>query len=326
MTEAIDNHNESEIDDAEVVESLGNMFLVRIDGELKQVPATYKNELLYKHKLYEILNTDDNNSRVVISDEHDSENMIAIAPTENDSVYQIWLGDNPYPVMNPPSLAENVLKGIRDAIQSPSDYSKIKEVYHEIRSTKVRRKVIEKTASMFSRSEVIQEDDGWNILGIFKLTWDARVFLNTSSVEDQKSYRVSGSGVSEMDDAKEFLQLSISDDIIEQYRGQSVRVNYPIDSEINLSNSSEINKNCPSCDSNTGYEHYISEHNDIVDQRPVYVCSNDNCGQAWEEYELTEREIEFVSKANWLINHREKLNDEAFWDVIESYVWYSQDN
>lgn len=324
MTEAIDNPNKKDIDEAEVVESLGNMFLVRIDGELKQVPATYKNELLYKHKLYEILKTDGSNSRITITDEKDSENFVAIAPTENDSVYQIWVGDNPYPVMNPPSLAEDVLKGVRDAIKSPSDYTRIIDIYEEIRSTRVRRKVIEKTASMFSRSEVIQEEDGWNILGIFTLTWDARVFLNTSSVEDQKSYRVSGTGVSEMDDAKQFLQLSISDEIIEQYKGQKVKVNYPLDPQIDVSKNEELRKQCPSCDGDNCYKHYIDEGNEI-EQRPVYVCSDDNCGQAWEEYKLTEREIEFVAKSNWLINHRQKLDDKAFWDVIESYVWYSQD-
>lgn len=48
----------SVINSAEIVEELGNMFIVKVDDELKQVPANYKNELLYKHKLYQLLHPD----------------------------------------------------------------------------------------------------------------------------------------------------------------------------------------------------------------------------------------------------------------------------
>lgn len=323
MKDETDTEDISVINNAEVVETLGNMFLVRVDGEMKQVPATYKNELLYKHELYELLHPDTKSERVVLTDEADPR-FVAVAPTENDSVYQIWIDDNPYPVMNPPSMAEQVLRGIRDSLDTPSDYERLNEVYQEIRSTRVRRSVMEKAASLFPRNEVIPEDEGWNILGIFLLTWDARVFLNTGSIDEQTAYRVAGSGVSETDDEKEFLQLAVRDDVVEQYRDISLDIRYPLPNNVNLAGSEIRDNECPTCGNEQSYYYYdnVSADGEPVEERPVYVCTDDGCGQAWQEYDLTEREIEFVSKAQWLVNHRQKLSDDAFWDVVESYVWH----
>lgn len=326
--------DKEEIQNAEIEESLGNMLLVRVNGELKQVAASNKNKLLYKHNLFEILNTGSDKSRVILTDDEDDENFVAIAPTDNDSVYQIWLDSNPYPVMNPPSKAEDVLRGVKEALETPSSYETIKRVYEDIRSDRVRRFVIQSLESVFSSGQVVPESDGWNILGMFILTWDARVFLNTS--ERGTAYRVTGSSVSETQDTKQFLQLSINDETIEKYRDQTVQVSYPLPLDVDVSGSPTVNKQCPTCNNSVAHEHIHSGNNalrnqfdDSVDfdddqfETKVYVCTDSDCKQAWQEYSLTEREVEFISKANWLVNHREKLDDEAFWDVIESYVWYS---
>lgn len=322
--------DKNELNNSKLEEKLGNMLLVRVNGELKQVASTYKNKLLYEHNLYEILNTDGQNSRIVLTDEEDDENFIAIAPTENDSVYQIWLDNNPYPVMNPPSRAEDVLRGVKKSLDTPSDYGVIKQVYDDIRSDRVRRFVIQSMESMFGAGQIVPEEDGWNIMGIFLLTWDARIFLNTS--DRGMAYRVRGSGVSETETSKQFLQLSISDETINQYSNQKVNVSYPLDYDTDVSKSPTIDKECPSCSCGTAYEHYDNENklvdssnnlDDVDIRNRVLVCTNSNCRLAWQEYSLTEREIEFLAKANWLINHRERLDDEAFWDVVESYVWYN---
>ena len=310
----------SVINNAEVVETLGNMFLVRVDGELRQVPATYKNELLYKHELYELLHPETTDERVILTDGKQTDRFVAIAPTENDSVYQIWVGDNPYPVMNPPSMAEDILRGVRDALDTPRDYERLYQIYRDIRSTRVRRSVMEKAASLFARNEIIPEGDGWNILGMFRVTWDARVFLNTGEVDEQTAYRVSGSGVSETEESKEFLQLAITDDVIQQYNDLTLEVHYPLPQSVDLSEYDVVDKECPTCGNESAHEYYDEE--DEVEQRPVYVCTNHSCGQAWQEFSLTEREIEFIAKSQWLVNHREQLDDGAFWDVIESYVWH----
>lgn len=324
--------NENELENSKLEEELGNMLLVRVNGELKQVSSTYKNKLLYKHNLYEILDTDGQNSRIVLTDEEDDENFIAIAPTENDSVYQIWLDNNPYPVMNPPSRAEDVLRGVKKSLETPSDYGDIKQVYDNIRSDRVRRFVVQSMESMFGAGQIVPESEGWNIMGIFLLTWDSRIFLNTS--DKGMAYRVHGSGVSETETSKQFLQLSISDQTINQYRDQKVKVSYPLDYDTDVSNTSTIDKECPSCSCGITHEYYDDENklvnssnnindDDVNIRNKVFVCSDSSCRLAWQEYSLTEREIEFLAKANWLINHRERLDDEAFWDVVESYVWYN---
>lgn len=309
----------SVINDAEVIETLGNMFLVKINGEMRQVPATYKNELLYEHELYELLHPDAADERVILTDSNESD-FLAIAPTDNDSVYQIWVSDNPYPVMNPPSMAEDVLQGVRDAVSEPVDYQRLKNVYQEIRSTRVRRTVMERAASLFPQNEVIPNEEGWSILGLFTLTWDSRVFLNTGDdIDNKTSYRVAGSGVSETDSARQFLQLAIRDEIIEQYRDLDLKVHYPLDSSVDVTESDTTQAECPTCEHDTAYQYY----DDTAEQqeRPVNVCAS--CDQPWQEFDLTEREIEFIGKAQWLINHRQNLDDDAFWDVVESYVWHN---
>lgn len=251
--------------------------------------------------------------------------FIAIAPTQNDSIYQIWIDDNPYPVMNPPSMAEDVLRGVRDAIQAPADYGQLNDVYERIRSKQVRRYVIDKAMSLFPKSEVVPEDEGWNVMGIFLLTWDARVFLNTGSVEDQSSYRVRGSGVSETDEAKEFLQLHVNDEVFEQYRDLELEIHYPLPKQMDFDGHEVISKECPTCGNKNAYKYHDIQRavqgSQSQPQRPVYICTDESCGQSWQTYDLTEREIEFISKARWLLDHRENLDDDAFWDVIESYVW-----
>jgi hypothetical protein len=306
----------------EVIERLGNMYLVKINGKLKQVPATYKNKLLYDKKLYELLHPDTPNERVILTDNAQNENFIAIAPTNNDSVYQLWVDDDPHPVMNTPSNSEKVLRGVNDALSSPADYARLKNIYHEIRSNEVRRHVITKAESLFPRNEIIPTDEGWSILGLFILTWNSRVFLNTGEIEKQTAYRVRGSGVSETEQPREFLQLAMDEETIKCYRDTKLKIHYPLSKSVDVTNSEKTTCECPTCESTeSAYKYY--DENSKEKNRPVFVCSV--CDHPWQEFKLTEREIEFIAKAQWLLNHREHLEDDAFWSVIESFVWHISD-
>lgn len=307
---------------SEVIERLGNMYLVKINGELKQVPATYKNKLLYDKKLYELLHPDTPDERIILTDNKQTEHFIAIAPTNNDSIYQLWVGDDPYPVMNTPSNSEKVLKGVNDALSNPSDYNRLINIYDDIRSNQVRRHVINKAESLFPRNEIIPTEEGWSILGLFVLTWDSRVFLNTGEIEKQTAYRVKGSGVSETEQPREFLQLVIDDETINYYKDTKLKIYYPLDENVDVSNSNTKKCKCPTCDSSEMvYEYYDS--NSEHKNKPVFVCSV--CDNPWQEFTMEEREIEFIAKAQWLLNHREYLEDDAFWSVIESFVWHISD-
>lgn len=303
--------------ESELVEKLGNMYLIKINDTLKPVPATYKNKLLYEKELYELLHPNASNERVVLTDEND-EDFVAIAPTNNDSVYQLWVGENPHPVMNTPSKSEDILKGVWEAIESPKNYSRIKNLYEDIRKNIVRRTVIKKAESLFAQNEVIPKEDGWSIMGIFILTWDCRIFLDTGDIENQKAYSVSSSGVSEMDKPKEFLKLTVDDDILNHYKNTPLKIYYPLNST-HIEKSDCVTNKCTECDKETECQTYYDK-NSSEPNRSVYVCTE--CQSSWKEYKLTEREIEFLYKINWLINHRKHLDDDAFWSVIESHVWH----
>lgn len=311
-----DENSKKVINNSELVEKLGNMYLVKINGELKQVSATYKNKLLYEKKLYELLHPDTENKRVVLTDDSDSD-FIAIAPTRNDSIYQLWVDKDGYPVMNTPSMSESILRGVDEALGEKSDYSRLKKLYKEINENQVRRHVIERAASVFPKSEIIPTKDGWSILGMFLLTWDSRIFLDTGDIQEQKSYRVSGSSVSETDNTRSFLQLSVSEESLEKYDGTPLQVHYPISKEVDFEGYEPVNKDCPMCNSTTAYNY--SDENAEYSENTIHVCTE--CTQPWQEFYLEEREIEFIYKAQWLLNCREKYDDKTFWDIIESYVW-----
>lgn len=317
-----ENENDNTFSKPEVVERLGNMYLVKINGQLKQVPATYKNKLLYDEDMYELLHPDANNERIILTDDEQDNDFIAISPTNNDSVYQIWIDNDPYPVMNTPSNSEDVLRGVSEAIDSPADYTRLKNIYHEIRSNEVRRHVINKAESLFPRNEIIPIDEGWSIMGLFILTWDSRVFLNTGDIEKQTTYRVRGSGVSETDQAREFLQLAMAEETIRCYRDTVMKIHYNLHNSVNVTDSEIKSRECPNCDQEQDvYEYYDTDSKEP--NRPIFVCSE--CNQPWQEFKFTEREIEFISKAQWLLNHRKHLDDDAFWSVIESFVWHGVD-
>ena len=190
----------------EIIQELGNMFLVRVDGTTQQVASTPKNELLYKHGLYSLLHAGADAERVVLSDE-DDDVYAAVAPTANDSVYNIWFGDpDDHPLQNPPSKANEVLAGVRDALEDPADYSTLKDAYEWVRDNQVRRDIMEKLLPLFPRASVIPNEEGWVVEGMFLVTWDARVFIAGSDL-DEGSYRVAG-GVTKTDEKREFLSLT----------------------------------------------------------------------------------------------------------------------
>ncbi len=313
------DNTEHIINRVEVEEILGNMMLIRVDGSLEQIPATYKNKLLYEKGLYEILQPQSENERIVLRD--DDEHFIAVAPTNNDSIYQIWLDNNPHPVMNRIGDAEKVLRGIYKCISEQPDYNYIIKTYKEIRKNQVRRDVVDILSTAFPQSQVIPKDEGWSIKGLFTLTWDARIFLDTGAIDTLKTYSVHGSGVSETDNPQQFLSLTIDESTINQYRDISAKVHHHIPNRFNINKQDTEEKSCPSCEITVDAYTYREERDEH--ELEVYVCPL--CDQSWKEYDLTEKEIEFIAKADWLLNHREKLDDEAFWTVVEKYVWYNTD-
>lgn len=312
----VEDKSKEVINNSEIIEKLGNMYLVKIDGNIKQVPATYKNKLLYEKELYDLLHPDTNNSRVILTDKEDSE-FIAVAPTQNDSIYQLWVSENGYPVMNTPSKSESVLRGIDESLDENPDYTRLKDLYEELNENQVRRHVIERASSVFPKSEIVPTKDGWSVLGLFLLTWDARIFLDTGEIQEQKSYRVSGSSVSETNDTRSFLQLSVGEEYIEKYNGTPLKVHYPLSNSVNIESCEIENKSCPMCESQQAHTYY--DTNAEYSEKPVHICTG--CNQPWQEFNLEEREIEFIYKAKWLLNCRREYEDSVFWNIIESYVW-----
>lgn len=278
-------------------EELGNMLIVESDDGVEQVPKTEKNILLYKHDLKDLFN----NENIVRYD--NNTDSVNIKMKKDTGIYEISVNGK-YPVVNDHSQSSEVLKGIRD-IEEDNDYTRIKRVYDKIYEKGVRIKIMNKTVGMFN-NKVIPESDGWNILGMFKLTWTGDVLLHNNN---DKVYKVRGNSVEEMEEKFHFLDLDVGD--IEQGKNIKIQVNKSIDESEFEKSKEEID--CPMCeDTNEGFI-YSNEMYDAFHNCP-------DCDIFWKEYNLKKDEVEFLTKTHWLINYRDKLDDDAFWDVIESYI------
>lgn len=289
----------------EIIQELGNVFIVREDdGTTSQKPKTEKNKLLYK---YNMTNLFKNNE--AFEYETNKGDSVRIKQLTDDAGFQITVNDK-YPIITNRSRSADVLKGIR-FIKEEDDISKIERIYDEIYNTQVRRNVINKTEKMF-KGKVIPESDGWNILGMFKLTWSGDVFLQDKS---EQVHIVRGGETVESDKDFNFLDLRVPTDEVEDIDTLQIQVSGTINKDDMESEKLVDVVECPSCQCNE-VTSYKTDSLDIV--KELYMC--DNCSTIWKEYELTDREIEFLSKAQWLVNHRDYLDDDAFWDVIESYV------
>lgn len=305
------------INSPEVMESLSNMLIVRVNGETKTVSASEKNKLLYEHNLYELLHPGSRNKRVVLRDSDDDSEFIAIGPTENDSVYRLWFGRQTYPIMNQPSKASDVLRAVNAALGDYPDYEPFRNVFNEIRSNQVRRRVIQSAESMFSQTEIVPTEEGWEVLGLFLITWDARIFLNTEDAGKHATYQIGVREVTETEKTRQFISLSVGEEVFKQYSDLSLKASAILD-EQSVTNRQPVDNDCPTCDDENVQLVTVSR-TDKPDQ-DVFKC--ESCDQAWEEHKLTEREIEFIGKVKWLIQHREQLDDDTFWTVIEKYVWH----
>jgi hypothetical protein len=188
-------------DEVELVDGgdLGNMFLVRVDGELKRKAKTNKNVLLYKHGLYSLLRED--GKRTILSQE---DPYIAIEPTNNDDVYALWHGLHNHPVMTPPSKSEKVLEGVITSIEY-GDHTKLSQVYQYVLDNQVRRNIMSHLINEFPVN-VVETSEGWQVDGMFLVTWETNIYLAADDL-DEDTYIVSG-GVSRTDERKEFITLT----------------------------------------------------------------------------------------------------------------------
>lgn len=170
-----------------------NMMLVKTpDGELKPIANSPKNNLLYKHNLHEVLFSDESHMKKLVLSR---DPYLAISANEdNDTIYTLWKEKDKFPLQNPPKKAYEVLKAVRTAIED-KNFEEFKQIYDWISDHQVNKEIINNFINWFPATSVVVTDDGWEVEGLFVVTWTAEVFLITDDIN-----RLSGTG-------KEFLSL-----------------------------------------------------------------------------------------------------------------------
>jgi hypothetical protein len=228
-------------------------FTVIEQGQPKLVKASPENILLYDPAddlPFEggLRGFIEGSEALILSEEHPE---VMIAPTGSEYCYVLRVnGDT---VETTPKQAERVLRGIKDAAVS-REFDGLVGLYDDIRSSQVRRDVINALRETFDEAERIEEtQSGWLVDEFYVVDWTASMYAKTDN-PDEADVKRSGSGVVEMDRSFEFVQLRLRRDV------------EPVDVRID-----------------------------------------------GDVFRLTEREMLFLAKINWLLDRRHYHPDREFW-------------
>lgn len=165
-----------------------------------------RNELLYKHGLYELIYGDGNEILRLSETPYG-----AVSSHEDSGTFTVWVNDDPS-IETPPSMEEDVLEAVKDIKEDPDiGIRPLTEIHQTILDTQVRRRVIERllTAEPFStvaeHGMITPTNKGWLMHDQLLLTWDGE-FHNQSN-EDRR-YEVSGSGVRKVESVNKAFSLN----------------------------------------------------------------------------------------------------------------------
>lgn len=290
-------------EDVEVIQSFGNTLLVSERGEIKQIEGSGKNKLLYEHGLKELFHTDD---WVTISESP----SFSIRATQSDDVYNIEFEDNP-PILTPPPLAETVLENVHRYIETENQ-GLLRDAYEQtMNHYDVRRDIMSPVSHMFG-PDVVHTEQGWEVLGLFFVTWEGKIFLNTDEeVEEKVAYRPVSDGVRRLESPRGFIELTHSGDYNLQQSTLDILCSVPDGKQSDRTEKVL----CPVCDTARSCDVYSHGYGD------VFECQS--CRTAWQEVELQSEEAEVVKKTKWLIDYRDRYDDATYWDIVESAAGFS---
>jgi|GEM_PF-7099738 len=185
-------------------------MLIRVyedDGSARttNVSKNARNELLYKHGLYDLV-YGQGEQILVLSDEP----YAAVASHEQQATFTVWVNDEP-PIETPPSMEEDVLEAVREMKESEDTIVPLTAIHATILNTQVRRHVINclldvaPFSAFAERGSIEETDRGWLLHNQLLLTWEGE-FRNRSN--EERRYEVSGSGVREVESVNEAFELS----------------------------------------------------------------------------------------------------------------------
>lgn len=180
--------------------NLQSFLVLWENGQPELKNATPTNTLLYLHGLHEFLN---GNEGVILS----RDPKVMVAPTGSEKSYILNVRGNAVETM--PGNSRRVLEGIKQAVEDDS-LDEIIDVFHDIKSSQVRKSLMNAMLHTFSKAEresIETVGNGWLIDGFYLVNWDASLYTADDDPESS-DYQRGGGGVVETDKSYEAVQLS----------------------------------------------------------------------------------------------------------------------
>lgn len=181
----------------------GNYLIEFADGSQDVVNRTITNELLYEEGMWDFLDADEGEEVQVLSDE-DSAKYVAIAPTSETDVFTLWYGNPNNPVLTPSSRSVEILYGLKDALEG--NFETLSSEYRRVFNTHVDKRAVNQLVGSFP--DVEAKEHGWQIEGIFFVTWQKEVYRSPEDIDKESIVR-QGSSVGLAGESRESLKLEL---------------------------------------------------------------------------------------------------------------------
>lgn len=174
-----------------VIDETTDSYLIGYpDGDTDVVKKNPTNELLYDEGMYDFFHGE---NVVQILRRKDEGGYIAVAPTQENDVFTLWVDNPDRPIITDADSAFDLLEGVKKALNG--EYEQIKSVYEKHLKRQARPSVVNQLLYAFPVEET---EYGWRIDDTFLLTWENEVYQSESDMEEDTFVR-SGDRVEQVD-------------------------------------------------------------------------------------------------------------------------------
>lgn len=182
-------------------ETPDNYLILWEDDETEMVKKNPTNQLLYEEGLWEFLEGGEERIKILSNDPY-----VAIAPTSESDIYNIWFNTPNNPVLTDGSRSEEVLEALLECLQE-DNVRPLEKEYMRVFNRQASSHVLNKLLANFPNTEATEY--GWRIEDTFLVTWEGEIYRNHEEI-DKTTFVRDGNQVTLASESHQLLDLDMS--------------------------------------------------------------------------------------------------------------------
>lgn len=159
-----------------------NYLLQYPNNETELIKRNPTNRLLYEEGMYDFLNSVEDDIQILRTE--DDGGYLAIAPTQEDDVFTLWVDDPDRPIITKPDEGREVLEALTDALDG--EYEPLRNIYYKQVEDQARPTVVNRLAPSF---DIEPTQHGWRIEDQFLVTWENEIYRSADDMESESFVR-----------------------------------------------------------------------------------------------------------------------------------------